>query len=220
MKSKLNKYYRNTPDQELLDDLKRVVNEFNTSKMTRSDYDEKGKFSAKSIEERFGSWTKALEKAGLIITERHKLSDKELFQNIEELWIQLGRQPLYIDLKAPLSKYTKSPYERIFGKWKKAVEAYVEFIEEEDENVPETEENNNEVSQANNEIAFKHKTERYPSGRLKVKVLMRDGNKCRVCGATVTGENIHFDHIIPWDKGGETVLENIQILCATHCNEQ
>jgi len=66
------------------------------------------------------------------------------------------------------------------------------------------------------EILYKHKTKRNPSERLKVQVLMRDGNKCRLCGITVTGDNIHFDHIFPWSKGGETVLENIQVLCETH----
>ena len=66
------------------------------------------------------------------------------------------------------------------------------------------------------EIIFRHKTKRIPSERLKVQVLMRDGNKCRLCGVTVTGENIHFDHILAWSKGGETVLENMQVLCELH----
>ncbi len=51
---------------------------------------------------------------------------------------------------------------------------------------------------------------------MKVQVLMRDGNKCRLCGIILTGKNIHFDHIKPWSKGGETVLENLQILCEHH----
>ena len=45
---------------------------------------------------------------------------------------------------------------------------------------------------------------------------MRDGNTCRLCGITLTGDNIHFDHILAWSKGGETVLKNLQILCAPH----
>jgi len=66
------------------------------------------------------------------------------------------------------------------------------------------------------EQVSKHKTRRFPSERLKVQVLMRDGNKCRLCGIIVTGANIHFDHIKPWSKGGETVLENLQVLCELH----
>lgn len=66
------------------------------------------------------------------------------------------------------------------------------------------------------EQVFKHKTKRLPSERLKVQVLIRDGNKCRLCGITLEGDNIHFDHIFPWSKGGETILENLQILCIKH----
>jgi 5-methylcytosine-specific restriction endonuclease McrA len=66
------------------------------------------------------------------------------------------------------------------------------------------------------ETIYKHKTKRLPSERLNVQVLMRDGNKCKLCGITLTGDNIHFDHIKPWSKGGETVLENLQILCVKH----
>ena len=37
-----------------------------------------------------------------------------------------------------------------------------------------------------------------------------------LCGITDTGVNIHFDHIKPWPKNGETVLENLLVLCAEH----
>lgn len=29
----------------------------------------------------------------------------------------------------------------------------------------------------------------------------------------LSGENIHFDHILAWSKGEETILENLQVLC-------
>ncbi|HUO05927.1 MAG TPA: HNH endonuclease [Candidatus Binataceae bacterium] len=48
---------------------------------------------------------------------------------------------------------------------------------------------------------------------------MRDGNRCKLCGGQAGSsiEKLDFDHIKPWSKGGETVLENLQILC-DKCN--
>ena len=47
---------------------------------------------------------------------------------------------------------------------------------------------------------------------------MRDGARCRLCGVTPQdGVKLHVDHIKPWSKGGETILENLQVLCEI-CN--
>ena len=32
----------------------------------------------------------------------------------------------------------------------------------------------------------------------------------------LSGEYIHFDQILAWSKGGETILENLQLLCEKH----
>ena len=175
MKYELNIYHRNTPDQELLNDLKRVADQIGLDKVTREQYDQKGKFHSTTLTNRFGTWNKALENAGLKITRKHNLSEKELFENIEEVWIKLGRQPLYEEVKNPLSKYSPKPYENRFGTWRKALESFIEYINSNKDEIQETEENEqDETNSDTTEIAIKHKTKRNISLRLKVQVLMRD----------------------------------------------
>jgi len=49
---------------------------------------------------------------------------------------------------------------------------------------------------------------------VKQSVWKRDKGRCVMCGRT---DNLHFDHIIPYSKGGSSlVAENIQLLCARH----
>lgn len=49
---------------------------------------------------------------------------------------------------------------------------------------------------------------------VKLEVWKRDKGKCRECGST---DNLHFDHILPFSKGGTSLkAENIQLLCARH----
>jgi hypothetical protein len=217
MKYELNTYHRNTPDQELLDDLKKVANQIGMDKITGEQYNQKRKFHSATLANRFGTWNKALERAGLKITLKLNISEEELFKNIEEVWIKLGHQPGRREMIKPNSKYSERPYSDKYGSWRKALETFVEYINSNKDEVQETEENEQcEKEHDTLEIAYKHKTKRNISERLKVQVLMRDGNKCKLCGITVTGEDIHFDHIKPWSKGGETVLENIQVLCARH----
>lgn len=215
MKYELNNYHRNTPDQVLLDDLKNVAIKLGKDKITRSEYEENGKYSSGTLEKRFGNWNNALEKGGLQINVQRIISDEELFENIEEVWIKLGRQPLYDEIKQPLSKYSTFPYSKRFGSWRKALEAFIDFINSDKLQDADEPKQNNSIIIPEIEI-IKHKTKRNINSRLKVQVLMKDGNKCQLCGITVTGENIHFDHIKPWSKGGETVLENLQVLCAEH----
>lgn len=49
---------------------------------------------------------------------------------------------------------------------------------------------------------------------VKIEVWKRDGGKCVKCGAT---DELHFDHDLPYSKGGTSLrAENIQLLCARH----
>lgn len=214
IKFELNQYHRNVSDSDLLADLKKVAQQLGANTIIRSQYNEYGKYHSATLEKRFGTWSKALVEAGLTIIVNRNITDYELFKNMEELWIGLGQQPLRNQVKKPFSKYSSSVYEKRFGTWRKALEAFIEFINSDIAKDQQSEEQELEV--INITPIIKHITKRNISERLKVQVLMRDGNKCRLCGITVTGKDIHFDHIFPWSKGGETVLENIQVLCAAH----
>ena len=58
------------------------------------------------------------------------------------------------------------------------------------------------------------KTRRIIPTLVKLEVWKRDGGRCAKCGAT---EDLHFDHIIPWSRGGSsTTPDNIQLLCGRH----
>ncbi len=49
---------------------------------------------------------------------------------------------------------------------------------------------------------------------MRQEVYLRDMGKCVECDSR---ENIQYDHIIPFSKGGAHSVENIQILCQ-RCN--
>ncbi len=51
---------------------------------------------------------------------------------------------------------------------------------------------------------------------VKIKVTVRDQGRCRQCGSD---EDLHFDHVIPWSKGGANTVANIQLLCGP-CNRR
>ena len=49
---------------------------------------------------------------------------------------------------------------------------------------------------------------------VKAQVWKRDKGKCVQCGSK---EHLHFDHILPYSKGGTSRdVRNIQLLCARH----
>lgn len=51
-------------------------------------------------------------------------------------------------------------------------------------------------------------------GKVKLAVFKRDEGACTQCGSK---DNLHFDHILPYSKGGTSLKEeNIQLLCARH----
>ena len=212
MKFEVKKVNRNIPNEELLADVKNIASTYGLTTMSQDIYVQYGKFHPTTLIRRFGSWFKVLELCDLKPSRsRINIPNEELFANIEHIWLTLGRQPKYSDIQKPLSLFSVGTYEQRFGSWYNALDAFVIYMSEEESVI--------KPNVRINKDGIKHTTKREPSARLKVQVLMRDGNRCRLCGVECNDglHNIHFDHIIPWSKGGETTLENLQVLCSD-CN--
>lgn len=54
---------------------------------------------------------------------------------------------------------------------------------------------------------------------VKLKVFRRDNCVCQICGKNVSLDEINYDHIIPWSKGGSSDESNIRVLCES-CNKK
>lgn len=219
MEFKFEPFHRDIPDEELISDLVRLKTKLNKDKLTKADYKNHGKYSTGTFERRFGSWNKALKKAGILLSTQFDISDEELFKNIEDVWIKLGRQPKYAEFRYPLSKFSVAPYQNRFGGWNNALKKFIDYINLETDEEQSSEMEKFKEKETNRE-EIKHKTKREISDRLRFKILMRDGFTCRSCGRSPVkelGVELHVDHIIPWSKGGETVPENLETKCKK-CN--
>lgn len=197
-------------DAELLADLRRVAEELGLSTVSRPTYGERGVYASTTVAAHFGSWNRALLRAGLTLSNEVNISDDRLYENILTLWQHYGRQPRRRELAKPPSTISQGPYTRRFGSWTAALTAFVEYANAVAASAPAMLE----------EGQSQPRTGRDPSLRLRWRVLQRDRFTCRACGASPAlspAVELHVDHIKPWSKGGETVLENLQTLCAT-CN--
>ena len=105
-----------------------------------------------------------------------------------------------------ISNISNGAYLRKYGKWSEALKAFVNYI------------NQNEIEGISaSDYISSHRTKRDVNLRLRFRVMQRDNFKCCACGASPAKDpsvELHIDHIIPWSKGGETVIDNLHTLCS------
>ncbi len=221
----------NTTKEMLIQELKKIVQDNNLEILHQADYEKYGgKYTIQTFYNHFGSWKNAKIAAGLKIgralPEKH-----ELFNELQRIWEQLGRQPLSSEMKM-LGRFSYKSYSLKFGGWTKAIYSFIEYMQDDtqdgiQEDIAETitiepviVEELQKSSIINNENAtiIKMKTSRTVSPRLRFKVFMRDNFICQYCGKTTQdGAKLEADHIIAYSNGGETILENLRTACWT-CN--
>jgi 5-methylcytosine-specific restriction endonuclease McrA len=221
-------------DAELLEDLRNVA-QISESSLTARIYDQKGKYASRTVLNHFGKWNYALKEAGiadLIRNGQLRKRENALLENIESVWLHLGKQPRAKDINQPPSKYRAAAYQTFFGSWMSALEKFVSVANgsESEEDVVVVSPNEQQLIPStkipahsledNKNYASPKRTNRDPNLRLRWQVYKRDNFRCVSCGRSPAKDpsvELHVDHIKPWSKGGETVLENLQTLCAT-CN--
>jgi hypothetical protein len=194
---------------QLLADLRAVAAQLGQDRIAQNEYRRFGHFSSAVMKKRFGSWNNALEAAGLTIVPRRRVSSSDLVANLLDVWTALGRQPRKTEMRPPVSRYTHHPYVRTYGSWLSAMKTFVEYA-------------NGETGEglATEPAPVDSRGPRAPSLRLRFRVMLRDGFRCRMCGrspAVEAGVLLHIDHVVAWADGGATTLGNLQTLCE-RCN--
>jgi hypothetical protein len=220
----------------LLDELRRVSAKAPKVVLTYHIYKANGgTYSRKPFQSHFGSWTKAVNAAGSLSGRQQKYSEYELFDEIQRLWEQFGRQPTFQEMSQK-GKFSAVCYAGRFGSWTKAVHAFCKDRNSDSALEPPPISESPSVSQVPSELVenevpvaipskestqliIVHRTGRSVPNKLRWRVFVRDNFTCKGCGRSPAkhGVILHADHILAYTNGGETVFENLQTLCET-CN--
>jgi len=205
---------------DLLKELYRVAQEIGTKTLTMAQFDKHAAISAETVRRRFGSWGKALDEAGLQISNLGKrYSNDDYFENLLKVWTHHGRQPKYREMDEPPSTISSGAYEAKWGNWHNALQAFVERVNADImPNVSETTRIPTKRKQIDENTTTWVRT--IPL-TLRYNILKRDHFKCVLCGdnpATNPKCKLHVDHIMPFSQGGKTVKENLRTLCLS-CNQ-
>ena len=211
MQFEYHEHHLKLDEKAVIADLIRVAQMSGQDSLSMKEYDAHGQYSSSAVLRKFGSWNTAVRKAGLNCRNSFH-TDEDLFQNLENVWVRKGRQPTRSEMNdKSISRISSGAYLRRFGQWTNALKLFIAFINTSDER---------NISIAPVHGLIHHCTNRDINLRLRFKVLQRDHFKCCICGASPAKDSsveLHVDHIKPWSKGGETVLDNLQTLCSK-CN--
>jgi len=212
----------------LLMELKRVAVIVGGNKISKTDVLKHSRIDPRTFERRFGSWGNAVGEAGLNIADTAKrFSDEELYTNLMETWETLGHRPTAREMSPPFSKIPATTYDKRFGSWKKAVLAFLRWVEQDQPDI-----NTSSTLEAPDEpdyrkaasVPIEPESLVLPNGqrdprrcatpKQKFRIMKRDGYRCCISGHSQSdGCRLVVDHKIAWSKGGRTIDQNLWTLC-------
>lgn len=217
----------NVSDEMIIGEVKRIAELLGKTFLTHEDINFNSELiSSSTVENRFGSWKRGLALANLTHAPTgSRYQEEELLENMYNVWVAKGRQPVQRELDETISKINGKVYENRFGKFSKAIEWFVTRMNSQDAS---NDSEQKSITLKETPDILELKTEQKPIAEnsrkiplgLRWTILKRDNFRCVIDGnspATGTTKSLHIDHIIPWSKGGKTMLENLRVLCA-ECN--
>jgi hypothetical protein len=209
-------------NDEIIGELQRIARSINKNAVTTADLNKGSKIiSASTISNRFGSWANGLRAANLAVVKKgRRHCELDYYENMLNVWTHYGRQPKYKEMDLPPSTITSGAYESKWGKWSNALLAFIQYANRDKIEEEITTEEKPKCYYVHVASDFKKGNCRNISIGLRYKILVRDNFRCKKCGrspATDLKCELHIDHIIPFSRGGKTVLENLQTTCR-ECN--
>lgn len=208
------KRYNSYSKSELIEKLREHASSSGRAFVSGRGFEMATGISESTIVNHFGTWAEFCKEAGLSPRYRRTLTREELFENLGQVWTKLGRQPRAKEMKQSLSPISISRYHKEFQltwyevclqflSWKSGVP--VEEIQQEAAVGP---------------VGARSRQRTPISLSTRYAVLVRDQFRCVKCGnspATMSGVQLHVDHMVPHSKGGPDTPDNLQSLCS-ECN--
>ena len=172
-------FKKSITEADVIAELHRIANIIGKDSVTIVDFENHSKLcSVNALNSRFGTWEQILALAGMESKNRKK-TDEELFEEIERIWILLGRQPTYTDMRKGISKFSPRTFEKHFGTWRGALEAFIKYINNETDEPNIVEEVITTIPNVttSKEAPKEHTTTRNINLRLRFLVMKRDNFK-------------------------------------------
>jgi 5-methylcytosine-specific restriction endonuclease McrA len=197
-------------DKDLLESLTEYATNINFRFFTTTEYDkwEMKVAGSDTISSRFGSWRKALKIIGIEGGREREYSPKELIDNLEKVWKELGYPPSKRQISRLGLKISERPYIRIWGSVRNACVCIEKY-------------HSGKISKDRLMSGDKNNCRITIPLTIRWKVLKRDNYRCQRCGQSPTTNpkvELEIDHILPVSRGGTNDISNLQTLCK-RCNQ-
>jgi len=135
------------------------------------------------------------------------------------IWKRFGHRPSRIEWEDSNPRISYPTYRRYFGGWENACLRFLEHKMGSQISVKEFIDDGEEEQSTEKTRSIRLRKRDIPL-KLRLAVLKRDSFRCVFCGrspAIHPGVVLHIDHKVPFSKGGDTTIKNLQTLC-DKCN--